>query len=141
MIYGLHSNSALGPQRNALIRGVPATIYDEEHSIELYSGRLAIDVFSDTFAHALAAAWRCAQSTRLAGQPKTFLHPPIAPACPARSARLRAAMNALPGHPARGERRRHRTARRLKLRRLRRQATAVRLPCRLGLVQAGAPVR
>ncbi len=55
VIYGLHSNSALGPQRNALIRGVPATIYDEEHSIELYSGRLAIDVFSDTLADALAA--------------------------------------------------------------------------------------
>src|ERR1700731_3040368 len=53
VIYRLHSNSALGPQRNALIRGVPATIYDEERSIELYSGRLAIDVFSDTLAHAL----------------------------------------------------------------------------------------
>src|ERR1700720_107823 len=56
VIYRLHSNSALGTQRNALIRGVPATIYDEERSIELYSGRMAIDVFSDTLAHALLAA-------------------------------------------------------------------------------------
>ena len=48
MIYRLHSNAALGPQRNMLIRGVPATVYDEGRSIELYSGRVAIDIFSDT---------------------------------------------------------------------------------------------
>ncbi len=56
VIYRLHSNAALGPQRNLLVRGVPATVYDEGRSIEIYSGRIAIDVFSDTFAHALAAA-------------------------------------------------------------------------------------
>jgi hypothetical protein len=56
VIYGLHSNSALGPQRNTVIRGVPAVVYDEGRSIELYSGRLAIDIFSDTFAHAYRAA-------------------------------------------------------------------------------------
>ncbi len=56
VIYRLHSNSALGPQRNLLIRGVPATAYDEGRSIELYSGRVAIDIFSDTFARARAAA-------------------------------------------------------------------------------------
>jgi len=56
VIYGLHSNSALGPQRNTVIRGVPAVVYDEGRSIELYSGRLAIDIFSDTFAHAYGAA-------------------------------------------------------------------------------------
>jgi hypothetical protein len=56
VIYGLHSNSALGPQRNTVIRGVPAAVYDEGRSIELYSGRLAIDIFSDTFAHAYSAA-------------------------------------------------------------------------------------
>ena len=56
VIYGLHSNSALGPQRNTVIRGVPAVVYDEGRSIELYSGRLAIDIFSDTFAHACSAA-------------------------------------------------------------------------------------
>jgi hypothetical protein len=56
VIYRLHSNVSLGPQRNLVIRGVPATIYDEGRSIEIYTGRVAIDVFSDTFAHALKAS-------------------------------------------------------------------------------------
>ncbi len=56
VIYRLHSNAALGPQRNMLVRGVPATVYDEGRSIEIYTGRVAIDIFSDTFAHALQAA-------------------------------------------------------------------------------------
>jgi len=56
VIYSLHSNATLGPQRNILVRGVPATVYDEGRSIEIYSGRVAIDLFSDTFAHAIAAA-------------------------------------------------------------------------------------
>jgi len=56
VIYGLHSNATLGPQSNTVIRGVPAVVYDEGRSIELYSGRLAIDIFSDTFAHAHRAA-------------------------------------------------------------------------------------
>ncbi len=56
VIYSLHSNANLGPQRNIVVRGVPATVYDEGRSIEIYSGRVAIDVFSDTFSHALAAA-------------------------------------------------------------------------------------
>lgn len=58
VIYRLHSNSPLGPQRNMVIRGVPATVYDEGRSIELYTGRVAIDVFSDTFAHDLQATSR-----------------------------------------------------------------------------------
>src|SRR5437660_2924507 len=56
VIYTLHSNATLGPQRNTVIRGVPATIYDQGRSIEIYTGRVAIDVFSDTFAHALRAS-------------------------------------------------------------------------------------
>lgn len=56
VIYRLHSNATLGPQHNILIRGVPATVYDEGRSIELYSGREAIDVFADTYAHAYAGA-------------------------------------------------------------------------------------
>jgi hypothetical protein len=56
VIYRLHSNSSLGPQLNTVVRGVPATVYDEGRSIEVYSGRVAIDIFSDTFSHALAAA-------------------------------------------------------------------------------------
>jgi hypothetical protein len=56
VIYRLHGNAALGPQTNMVIRGVPATSYDEGRSIEIYTGRVAIDVFSDTPAHALLAA-------------------------------------------------------------------------------------
>ncbi len=56
VIYRLHSNAPLGPQSNTVVRGVPATIYDHGHSIEIYTGRVAIDVFSDSLAHALAAA-------------------------------------------------------------------------------------
>ena len=63
VIYRLHSNAPLGPQRNIVVRGVPATIYDEGRSIEIYTGRVAIDVFSDTLAHALRAARELRRST------------------------------------------------------------------------------
>ena len=100
VIYRSHSNSALGPQRNALIRGVPATIYDEERSIELYSGRLAIDVFSDSLAHALLAA-RQLRPLNAQGSSAGALPPPVY--CPGLSGqlspRLRAVMDSLPGHP------------------------------------------
>jgi hypothetical protein len=100
VIYRLHSNSALGAQRNALIRGVPATIYDEEHSIELYSGRLAIDLFSDTPAHALAAANQL-RPLNAPGSASAPLAPPVY--CPGLSGsvtpELRKVMNGLPGHP------------------------------------------
>jgi hypothetical protein len=100
VIYRLHSNSALGPQRNALIRNVPATIYDEERSIELYSGRLAIDVFSDTLAHALLAANEL-RPLNAPGSASDRLPPPVF--CPGLSgpvsAQLRAAMDGLPRHP------------------------------------------
>jgi hypothetical protein len=56
VVYRLHSNATLGGQRNILVRGVPATVYDEGRSIEVYTGRVAIDIFSDTFNHALLAA-------------------------------------------------------------------------------------
>jgi hypothetical protein len=56
VIYRLHSNATLGPQRNIAVRGVPATVYDEGRSIEIYTGRVAVDIFSDTYAHALNAA-------------------------------------------------------------------------------------
>ena len=58
VVYRLHSNAPLGPQRNTVVRGVPATIYDSGHSIEIYSGRVAIDIFSDSLVHAMAAAQR-----------------------------------------------------------------------------------
>src|SRR5437588_4296222 len=56
VLYRLHSNATLGPQRNVVIRGVPATVYDEGRSIEVYTGRVAIDIFSDNFSHAIRAA-------------------------------------------------------------------------------------
>lgn len=56
VIYVLHTNFTLGDQRNTVIRGVPAVIYDEGRSIELYSGRVAIDIFSDDLKDAIAAA-------------------------------------------------------------------------------------
>jgi hypothetical protein len=100
VIYGLHSNAPLGPQRNALIRGVPATIYDEERSIELYSGQLAIDVFSDTLAHALFATTQL-RPLNAPGSTGGKLPPPVY--CPGLSGpvspQLHEAMDSLPGHP------------------------------------------
>jgi hypothetical protein len=100
VIYGLHSNSALGPQHNALIRGVPATIYDEDHSIELYSGRLAIDVFSDTPAHALLATDQLLP-LNAPGSAAGKLPPPVY--CPGLSGpispQLQHTMSTLPGRP------------------------------------------
>jgi hypothetical protein len=56
VVYRLHSNATLGPQRNIVVRGVPATVYDEGRSVEVYSGRVSIDIFSDNVTHALEAA-------------------------------------------------------------------------------------
>jgi hypothetical protein len=56
VIYHVHSNAPLGPQRNIVVRGVPAAVYDEGRSIEVYTGRVAIDIFSNSFPSALAAA-------------------------------------------------------------------------------------
>ncbi len=99
VIYRLHSNSALGPQRNMLIRGVPATIYDEGRSIELYSGRLAIDIFSDAYSRARAAAMQL-RPLNAAGSATGPLPPPVY--CPGlygpQEPRLRRAMAHLPGH-------------------------------------------
>jgi hypothetical protein len=100
VIYGLHSNSALGAQRNILVRGVPATIFNEEHSIELYSGRTAIDVFSNTLAHALLAAQQL-RPLNAPGSASTNLPPPVY--CPGlsgpESPQLQHVMQSLPGHP------------------------------------------
>jgi hypothetical protein len=54
-IYELHSNVDLGPQRNTVLRGVPAAIFDEGRAIELYTGRLMVDVYSNNPSRALAA--------------------------------------------------------------------------------------
>lgn len=56
VVYQRHSNQPLGPQRNLLIRGVPAVVYDEGRSLELYTGHVAVDIFSNSLRHALNAA-------------------------------------------------------------------------------------
>jgi hypothetical protein len=99
VIYRLHSNRALGPQRNTVIRGVPAVIYDEGRSIELYSGRVSIDVFSDSAAHALSGA----QGLRALNAPEAATGPLPAPVfCPGlsgpQSAQVQATMASLPKH-------------------------------------------
>lgn len=99
VIYVLHSNTALGPQRNMLIRGVPATVYDEGRSIEIYSGRVAIDVFSNTFAHALAAANELLPLNAPGSSSGTLPSPVYCPGLsgPQQPA-LQRAMASLPGH-------------------------------------------
>jgi hypothetical protein len=99
VIYSLHSNTTLGKQRNIVVRGVPATVYDGGHSIELYTGRVAIDLFSDTFAHAYTAA-QALLPLNAPGSAHGNLPPPIY--CPglsgAQSAQVKLVMEHLPGH-------------------------------------------
>ena len=99
VIYRLHSNTTLGKQRNIVVRGVPATVYDGGRSIELYTGRVAIDLFSDTFAHAHAAA-RALLPLNAPGSAHGDLPPPIY--CPglsgAQSPQVKLVMERLPGH-------------------------------------------
>jgi hypothetical protein len=100
VIYGLHSNAPLGPQRNMLIRGVPATVYDEERSIELYSGRLAIDVFSDTLAHALLAASQLLPLNAPGSADENLPNPVYCPGLSGPiSPELGQVIDRLPGHP------------------------------------------
>ena len=99
VIYRLHSNATLGPQYNMVVRGVPATVYDEGRSIEIYSGRVAIDIFSDTFSHALKAATELLP-LNAPGSASANLPPPIY--CPGLSgavdAKLKRVMESLPRH-------------------------------------------
>ena len=76
VVYSLHPNAALGSQRNILVRGVPATVYDEGRSIEIYSGRVAIDIFSNDFARAIAAADRL-RPINAPGSAAADLPPPV----------------------------------------------------------------
>jgi hypothetical protein len=100
VIYRRHSNAPLGAQSNTLIRGVPAVIYDEGSSIEMYTGRTSIDIFSNTPAGAL----RAAQAVRTLNAPGTDsgeLPPPVF--CPGlwgpASAQIQEVLHRLPGSP------------------------------------------
>ncbi len=100
VIYRLHSNAPLGPQHNTILRGVPATVYDQGHSIEIYTGRVAVDVFSDTFTHAIAATQRLFP-VNAPGSPRGDLPAPIY--CPGLSGpighSLTRVLADLPGQP------------------------------------------
>jgi hypothetical protein len=99
VIYRLHSNTTLGPQSNIAVRGVPATVYDEGRSIEVYTGRVAVDIFSDTYAHALRAANELLP-LNAPGSSAGRLPPPVY--CPGLSgpmdARLTRIVESLPAH-------------------------------------------
>ncbi len=99
VVYRLHSNAAFGSQRNIVVRGVPATVYDEGRSIEVYTGRVAVDVFSDSYAHALAAAERLlpinAPGSATAPLPRPVYCPGLAGAVPEQVAVV---MAHLPAH-------------------------------------------
>src|SRR5262249_927561 len=99
VIYHLHANSTLGPQRNIVVRGVPATVYDEGRSIEVYSGRVAIASFSDTFEHTYLHALQL-RPLNAPGRALGRLPPPVY--CPelsgALDAHLQKVMEHLPGH-------------------------------------------
>jgi len=99
VIYRLHSNATLGPQRNIVVRGVPATVYDEGRSIELYTGRVAVDIFSDTYSRALQAANELLP-LNAPGSASGNLPPPVY--CPGLSgpvdARLTRIVERLPAH-------------------------------------------
>jgi hypothetical protein len=99
LIYIRHANAPLGPQRNALLRGVPAVIFDGGHSVELYSGRVAIDVFSDDLSEALRAIGML-RPLNAPGSAAEPLPPPVY--CPGlsgpRPAAVEAALRNLPGH-------------------------------------------
>jgi len=99
VVYALHSNSTLGPQRNIVVRGVPATVYDGGRSIEIYSGRVTIDIFSDSYANALRAADEL-RPMNAPGSAAGDLPPPVF--CPGLSgpvdAQVARVMADLPGH-------------------------------------------
>ena len=54
--YRTHANIGVGENVRTTTRGVPAVIYDHGDSIELYSGKVAIDVFADNPSRAFRAA-------------------------------------------------------------------------------------
>jgi hypothetical protein len=56
LIYTMKPNFTLGAQRNVLIRGVPAVSFNGGKSLILYSGELAIEIFSNDYADAHEAA-------------------------------------------------------------------------------------
>lgn len=99
LIYTRHPNAPLGTQRNTVLRGVPATIYDENRSVALYSGREEIIVSSDSLADALRAVSQL-RPINAPGSAAGDLPAPVY--CPGlsgpRPPAVRAVLATLPGH-------------------------------------------
>jgi hypothetical protein len=100
VVYAKHNNESFGrQQRNLLVRGAPATIYNEGKALEIYSGRLSIDIFSDTLQHALQAAAELrpinAPGSASAPLPAPVFCPELSGAIPATVA---SALASLPDH-------------------------------------------
>ncbi len=99
LVYTRQANASLGAQRNTIMRGVPAVIYNGGDTVELYSGRVAIEVFSDDLSEALHAI-RKLRPINAPGGGAGALPPPVY--CPGlsgpRPAAVRAALLDLPGH-------------------------------------------
>jgi hypothetical protein len=100
LLYARHANAPLGPQRNTVLRGVPAVVYDGGRSIELYTGRVAVDVYSED----LAAGLRAVAALRPLNAPGAAAGPLPAPVycpglVPARPAAVQAVLRNLPGRP------------------------------------------
>ena len=98
-VYARHANAPLGAQRNTVLRGVPAVIYDGGDSIELYTGRLAVDVFSENLSEGLRAV-SALRPLNAPGSATAPLPPPVY--CPGlsgpRPAAVKATLRHLPGH-------------------------------------------
>ncbi|HWH12603.1 MAG TPA: hypothetical protein VG165_15885 [Solirubrobacteraceae bacterium] len=69
-------NEGLGTRTNTSIRGVPAVIFDSGRSIQLYTAGLAIDIYADSAARALAAARAVVPMNRANDPHPDLLSPP-----------------------------------------------------------------
>ncbi len=75
VLYRPHTNEGLGARREAVIRGVPAEIFNGGSSIELYSGHLAIDIYADSPSLARAAAEALVPLNRAPPASRSFAPP------------------------------------------------------------------
>jgi hypothetical protein len=111
LVYQRHSNDALGQQRNLIVRGVPAVVYDGGHALELYTGQVAVDVYSTSLARTLQAAEQL-RPINAPGAPRAALPVPVY--CPElvgeTTRRMLALLASLPRHVCRETERRQKLA-------------------------------
>jgi hypothetical protein len=100
VIYRIHDNAPLGRQRNIVVRGVPAVVYDEGRSIEIYTGRVTVDIFTDEYANGIYAAEHMLPMNAPGSASGNL---PLPVYCPGLSGPVSSALSAimrnLPGHP------------------------------------------